>query len=321
MIMKRALITGITGFAGSHLAEALVKQGTWEVFGIHASDRHLQNIESIKDNVTLQKVNLLDGPETNRVIAEVKPDVIFHLAASTFVGDSFDNPAEFISNNAASQVNVLEAVRANNLTETKIIVVSSANIYGLVDPNDLPINEKVQFNPDNPYAVSKITQDYLGLSYYLSYNLPIIRVRPFNHIGSRLPASISISRFAKQIAEIEKGLQEPIMKVGNLEAKRDFTDVSDMVRAYMLAAEKGKNGEAYNLGTGVSHKIGDVLEKLISLSTVSIRVESDQSLFRPSDIPDLRCDASKFKSATGWEPIVPLEKSLQDILDYWRHIV
>ena len=319
--MKKALITGITGFAGSHLAELLVEQGAWEVFGIHASDRHLQNIETIKDRVTLQKVNLLDAPEINRVIAEVEPEVIFHLAASTFVGDSFDKPAEFISNNSTAQINMLEAVRNNNLINTKIIVVSSAHAYGLVDPKNLPINEDVPFTPDNPYAVSKITQDYLGLCYFLSYNLPIVRLRPFNHIGSRLPASISISRFAKQIAEIEKGLQEPIMKVGNLEAKRDFTDISDMMRAYILAAEKCENGEAYNLGTGVSHKIGDVLEKLIALARVPISIESDESLFRPSDIPDLRCDASKFKSATGWEPTVPLEKSLQDILDYWRSVV
>lgn len=317
----KALITGITGFAGSHLAEALAEQGTWEIFGIHASDRHLQNIESVKDKVTLYKVNLLDASETNRVIAEVKPDVIFHLAASTFAGDSFDKPAEFIANNSTSQINVLEAVRANNLMDTKIIVISSAHVYGLVDPNDLPINEEVPFTPDNPYAVSKITQDSLGLCYFLSYNMPIIRLRPFNHIGSRLPASISVARFAKQIAEIEKGMREPVMQVGNLDSKRDFTDVNDMMRAYILAVEKCKNGEAYNLGTGVSHKIGDVLDKLISLAHVPIKVESDESLFRPSDIPDLRCDATKFKEATGWEPTVPLEKSLQDTLDYWRSLV
>jgi GDP-4-dehydro-6-deoxy-D-mannose reductase len=319
--MKRALITGITGFAGSHLAELLIEQNKWEVFGIHASDRHLKNIESIKDKVTLQRVNLLDASEINRIISEIRPDVIFHLAASTFVGDSFDKPAEFISNNSTAQINVLEAVRNSKLIDTKIIVVSSAHAYGLVDSKNLPINESVPFTPDNPYAVSKITQDYLGLCYFLSYNLPIIRLRPFNHIGSRLPASISISRFAKQIAEIEKGLQEPIIKVGNLESKRDFTDISDMMRAYILAAEKCENGEAYNLGTGVSHKIGDVLEMLISLAQVPITVESDESLFRPSDIPDLRCDASKFKAATGWEPTVPLKKTLQDVLDYWRSVV
>ena len=151
--------------------------------------------------------------------------------------------------------------------------------------------------------------------------MPIIRLRPFNHIGPRLSPNISISRFAKQIAEIEKGLQESVMHVGNLDSKRDFTDVHDMVQAYILAAEKCKNGEAYNLGTGVSYRIGDVLDKLIALSSVSIKVESDESLFRPSDIPDLRCDATKFKEATGWEPTVPLQKTLQDVLDYWRGVV
>ena len=319
--MKKALITGITGFAGSHLAELLVHDKDWQVFGIHATDRHLDNLSSIKDKIHLSRVNLLDAQETNRVISEVKPDIIFHLAAAANAGDSFKKAAEFITNNSTSQINIFEAVKENNLSLTKLIVISSAHIYGLIQPSDLPINEEVHFNPDNPYSVSKITQDYLGLCYYSAYQLPIVRLRPFNHIGPRLSPDLSISRFAKKVAEIEKGLEEPIIRVGNLEAKRDFTDVRDMVRAYVLAAEKCTDGKAYNIGTGVSYKIGDILDMLITMANLKIEIQPEESLFRPSDIPELRCDASKFTQATGWEPVIKLEQTLQDMLAYWREIV
>src|SRR6185369_10143847 len=222
---------------------------------------------------------------------------------------------------STSQINIFEAVKESGLHETKMIVISSAHIYGLVTPSDLPIHETVPFRPDNPYSVSKITQDYLGLCYYSAYHLPIVRLRPFNHIGPRLSPDLSISRFAKKVAEIEKGLEKPVMSVGNLDAKRDFTDVRDMVRAYVLAAEKCTDGEAYNIGTGVSYKIGDILDMLIAMAHLKIEIQSEESLFRPSDIPELRCDASKFKTATGWEPTIKLEQTLQDMLAYWRQIV
>lgn len=319
--MIKILITGITGFAGSHLAEILVQENKYDVVGIHASDRHLENLKAVKEKIHLEKVNLLDGDETARVIEKTKPEIIFHLAAAATVTNSFEKAADFITNNSTSQINLFEAVRKNNLFGTKIIVISSANIYGLVSLKNIPINENVPFTPDNPYSVSKITQDYLGLCYFLAYKLPIVRLRPFNHIGPRLSADLSISRFAKQIAEIEKGLKEPVMRVGNLEAKRDFTDVRDMVRAYILASEKCISGEAYNIGTGVSRTIGEVLDQLISLSNLKIEIKSEESLFRPSDIPELRADASKFKQATLWEPEVPFKKTLEDLLAYWRDIV
>lgn len=319
--MKKVLITGVTGFAGSHLAEILVQDKQWEIIGIHATDRNLANLDAIRDAIRLEKVNLLDAEHTYRVVKETKPDIIFHLAAAATVKDSFTNAAEFITNNSASQINIFEAVKKSDLLDTKIIVISSANIYGIVAPTNIPIDETVPFNPDNPYSVSKITQDYLGLCYYLSYKLPIVRLRPFNHVGPRMSADLSVSRFAKQIAEIEKGGKEPVMHVGNLEAKRDFTDVRDMARAYILASEKCVDGEAYNIGTGVSYKIGEVLDKLLSFAKVKITVKSDESLFRPSDIPELRADASKFQKATGWEPTIPIDQTLEELLAYWRNIV
>lgn len=319
--MKKVLITGITGFAGSHLAELLTQDDQLEISGTHVSDRHLRNLDKVKDTVKLYSVNLLDAEKTAEVVGEVKPDIVYHLAASTFVGDSFKKPAEFITNNVTSQINVHEALKEHSLTDTKFVVISSGHCYGLVHPEDLPIDEETPFRPDNPYSVSKITQDYLGLSYYYSHKQKIVRLRPFNHIGSRLSPDISISRFAKKIVEIEKGKDEPILKVGNLDAKRDFTDVRDMVKAYMLAAEKCTDGEAYNIGTGTSHAIGEVLDMLIGMATVKIEVQSDPALLRPSDIPDLRCDATKFKEATGWEPSISLEQTLKDMLAYWRNLV
>ncbi len=319
--MKKVLITGITGFAGSHLAEFLAITNSYRIFGTNVSDRNLANIETVQDKVQLFKVNLMDFDQTDSVIREVRPDVVFHLAASTFVADSFRKPAEFITNNVTSQVNVLESLKRNNLLETKVLIVSSSHIYGLVLPEDLPMDENTPLRPDNPYSVSKIAQDYLGLSYFLAYKQPIIIVRPFNHLGPRLSSQISISRWSKSIAEIEKGTAEPVLKVGNLSTKRDFTDVRDMVRAYALAIEQGENGEAYNIGTGKAHTMEEMLEKLIALSTVKITITTDESLLRPSDIPELRCDPSKFQLKTGWTPEIPLEKTLQDTLDYWRKVV
>jgi len=319
--MKKVLITGITGFAGSHLAELLVSEKEYAVVGIHSSDRHLDNLSAIKQQIHLEKVNLLDQEQTSRVVGNVKPDIVFHLAASTFVGDSFKKPAEFITNNVTSQISVLEALREHNLSETKIVIISSAHVYGDVSERDIPIDESTPFRPDNPYSVSKITQDYLGLSYMLSYNQHIVRLRPFNHIGSRLSENISVSRWAKAIAEIEKNKREPVLHVGNLTTKRDFTDVRDMVKAYLLASEHCQDGEAYNIGTGVSHTMQEMLDILLGYSNVQITVEKDPVLFRPSDIPELRADVTKFTKATGWRSQIQIEQSLRDILDYWRGMV
>jgi GDP-4-dehydro-6-deoxy-D-mannose reductase len=320
-IIKKVLITGITGFAGSHLAELLVSEKKYDVFGTSLSDKHLDNLALVKDSIKLYQVDLKDADKTQEVIKDCCPDIIFHLAALTSVAKSFNNPAQVIANNSTAQINVLEAVRLLNKPLDKILIISSAEVYGFVSERYLPIDESVPFNPDNPYSVSKINQDYLGLSYFLAYKLPIVVLRPFNHIGPRLSSNISISRFAKAIAEIEKSKNEPVITVGNLAAKRDFTDVSDMVYAYALAAQYCENGQAYNVGSGVSHTIKEMLNKLLALSSVKIRVEIDQSLFRPSDIPELRCNPLKFQKISGWKPQIPIERTLQDTLDYWRENV
>lgn len=316
----KALITGVSGFAGSFLAEHLVKKNL-ETTGIYLQEASLVNIAKIRDKIDLFKLDLSDRDTVFSFIKESKPDYIFHLAALTSPGDSFEDPYTTIENNIKAELNILEALRKLNFTETRVLVVSSAEIYGLVDKKDLPIDENTSLKPTNPYAVSKITQDFLGLQYYLSYDLNIVRVRPFNHIGPRQSDKFVVSAFAKKIAEIEKGKRKPILTVGNLKTKRDFTDVRDIVKAYLFSLEKGISGDVYNLGSGRSYEISEILNKLLSLSNSKIQIEEDKSLFRPADNPDLICNCEKFTKLTGWKPEISLDQTLTDTLDYWRNII
>ncbi len=325
--MKKALITGVAGFAGGFLAQHLLSGENFEVVGTYLSDDQLKFAESIKDKVELKKLDLLDAQATSALVKETKPDYVFHLAALTSPSESFGNPSLTITNNVAAQVNLLEAIRESAVDATTLIV-SSADVYGLVDKKDLPIDEDTPLRPVSPYAVSKLAQDFLGLQYFLSYGLKIIRVRPFNHIGPRQSARFVVPSFAKQIAEIEKavpagrqGKQENVISVGNLSSKRDFTDVRDMMRAYLLALDKGQPGEVYNIGSGRSYQIQEILDILLSFSSEKITVEIDKNKFRPKDEPELVCDQSKFAQTTGWQPEINIKKTLKDTLDYWRNIV
>lgn len=319
--MRKALITGITGFAGSYLAQYLLETKKYEVSGTYLIEDSLKNVGKIKNKLNLIKADLSEEKSVFKIIENVAPDIIFHLAALTSPFDSFSNPTKTLTNNISLQINLLEGIRKHKLHNTKILIVSSADIYGLVKKEDLPIDERTPLMPTSPYSVSKIAQDFLGLTYFLSYGLKIIRVRPFNHVGPKQSSHFVVSSFAKQIAEIEKGKRKPILRVGNLEAKRDFTDVKDMVHAYTLAIEKGKYGDVYNIGSGISYGISDILGKLVSMSSFSIKIEKDEALFRPIDNPDLICDASKFIKLTGWKPQIPIDVTLKNTLDYWRNII
>ena len=319
--MKKALITGITGFAGSYLAECLLSTRKYHVSGTYLLAESLGNVGTIRDKLNLIKADLSSEKKVFDIVKETSPQIIFHLAALASPAGSFNNPTETLTNNISLQVNILEAVRKNNLLDTKILVVSSADIYGRVVKEDLPIDEQTPLMPTSPYSVSKIAQDFLGLFYFLSYKLKVVRVRPFNHIGPKQAPHFVVSSFAKQIAEIEKGKREPVLHVGNLDAKRDFTNVKDIVSAYILAIEKGKDGEVYNIGSGISYKISDILSKLIHMSSATIKIEKDEALLRPSDNLELVCDSSKFTKLTGWKPQISITTTLKDTLDYWRKII
>ena len=319
--MSKALITGITGFAGSFLAEHLVSTGKYEVSGTYLFEESLRNVDAVKSSLNLLKADLSDGEKVSEIVKKTSPSIIFHLAALTSPADSFKSPTETLMNNISLQINLLEAVRKYNLLKTKILVISSADIYGLVKKENLPIDEQTPMTPTSPYSVSKIAQDFLGLTYFLSYKLKIVRMRPFNHIGPRQSPNFVVSTFAKQIAEIEKNKREPILHAGNLDTKRDFTNVKDIVRAYALAVEKGVDGEAYNIGTGTSNKISDILNRLVSMSSKNIKIKKEKSLFRPSDNPELLCNADKFRKLTDWKPEISIDTTLKDILDYWRNII
>lgn len=320
-MVEKVFITGITGFAGNQLARHLLKKGPYTISGTYYSEESLQVVSDIRNEINCIKVDLTDAEKTEQIIADQKPDIIFHLAALAASGESFKNPLMTITRNVAMEVNVLEAVRKYELLHTKILIVSSADVYGIVQAQDLPIDENTKFCPTNPYAVSKITQDFLGLQYMISHNLQIVRVRPFNHIGPGQSPNFVVSSFAKQIAEIEKSKREPILYVGNIETKRDFTDVRDMVEAYALILKHGKIGDVYNIGSGVAYKIGDILDMLLQFSSTQINVKIDGRLLRPSDTPELVCDNKKLLSVISWKPKYAIKETLESILDYWRQIV
>lgn len=312
----RVLITGIAGFAGSHLAEHLLAETDWEVWGtIYQND---YNVSHLRDRVNLRRVDLRNPEPVQNLLGEAQPDRIYHLAGQSYVPASWDNPWQTFEINVRSQINLLEAILSINL-KPRILIVASNEEYGLITPGDLPLDEETPLCPASPYAVSKVAQDMLGLQYHLNYDLFIVRVRPFNHVGPRQRDEFVAPAFARQLAEIEAGLRPPVVKVGNLEAERDFTDVRDVVRAYFLALERGKAGEVYNVGAGEAHSIRELLDILLELSTAQATVEQDPARMRPSDVPVVICDASRFRTQTGWAPQISFHESLRSVLDYWRH--
>ena len=317
----RVLITGITGFAGSHLAEyILANHPDVRVFGFVRWRSRMDNIVHIQDKVELHEADIKDVISLKKALADIKPDRIFHLAAQSFVPASWRLPAETFAINAIGQINLFEALLSLKLNP-KIHIAGSSEEYGHVNPDEVPMKETNPLRPLSPYAVSKVAQDLLAYQYFKSYGMKTVRTRGFNHTGPRRGDVFVTSNFAKQIAEIEKRKKEPVIHVGNLEAKRDFTDVRDIARAYWLAAEKGEDGEVYNVGTGKAMAMKEMLDILLSLSKAKVKIKVDAERLRPSDVPILLSDSSKFVSLTGWKPQIPLEQTFKDLLNYWRERV
>jgi len=312
------LITGITGFAGSHLADYIFKNHPdVNVFGTYRWRSRMDNIRHIQERVHLIEADIKDMVSLKKCLEEIKPERIFHLAAQSYVPASWRLPAETFAINAIGQINLFEAVLSLGQTP-RIQIAGSSEEYGLVNSDEVPMKETNPLRPLSPYAVSKVAQDMLGYQYFKSYGLHIVRTRGFNHTGPRRGDVFICSSFAKQIVEIEKKLREPILRVGNLDARRDFTDVRDTVGAYWLSLENGIPGEVYNIGSEKTYIVRDVLDLLLGLTDVEVKIEIDPARLRPSDVPVLLSDSSKFKSLTGWAPQVPFRQSLQDLMDYWR---
>jgi GDP-4-dehydro-6-deoxy-D-mannose reductase len=311
----RALITGINGFVGGHLAEHLLAATDWQVFGmVREAGLHLP---ALREHVEATHLDLLDASAVKRCIHAIQPDVVFHLAAQAHLPTSFRDPAGTLTSNILMQLHLFEAIRAAAIDPT-IVVVGTGEEYGAVQPHEQPVREETPLRPVNPYAVSKVAQDMLAYQYFAAHKLKTIRMRPFNHSGPRQEDRYAITGFAHQIARIEAGLQPPVVSVGNLQAQRDFTDVRDIVHAYRLAAERGEPGEVYNLGSGQPVAIQEILDRLLSLSTATIDVQPDPERMRPADVPLIACDATRFRERTGWQPQISLEQMLRDILDDWR---
>ncbi|MEZ4520959.1 MAG: GDP-mannose 4,6-dehydratase [Thermomicrobiales bacterium] len=306
-----ALVTGAAGFVGRHLVSLLETATNWDVVGLSRSaSRISQRTISIR-------CDLRDGEHVARVLDHYRPSVIFHLAAQSYVPKALADPAGTLSNNILGQVNLMEGLIASDLSP-RVLIASSSEIYGAVEPADLPVTEDAPFRPGNPYAVSKATQDLLGYQYWSSSGMDIVRARAFNHSGPGQSERFVLSGFARQVAEAETGKVEPTILAGNLDAERDFLDVRDVVQAYLRIVDEGEPGDVYNVSSGIPRRVGDLLATLMEMSSVSLSTRSDPARMRPSDVPTIYGDSTKLKSRTGWAPTFSIDQTLQDTLDYWR---
>ncbi len=306
----RVLITGAGGFVGNHLAAHLssVEPDTGIIGTTLFPD---ERVDPAVDEA--RQIDLKDYEQVRQLLADCQPDAIYHLAAQAFVPRSFEAPWETLENNIRSQLNLIRACLELKIMP-RMLIVSSAEIYGAVSSDQLPLDEGTAIRPTNPYSVSKVAQDMLALQYFLSHGLPIMRARPFNHIGPGQNSRFVAPAFAMQIAAIEEGRSEAVIYVGNLAAKRDFTDVRDIVRAYRLIVERGRPGEAYNVASGLTYSIRQLLDSLLALTEIEIEVRVDRDRLRPVDLPEIRGDASKLRRDTGWAPSLTFAETLQDVL-------
>jgi len=310
----RILITGAAGFVGSHLLRHL--RSTYPDADLRGT--LLNATHTLADPQAVGHViNLLNQDDVSALLRQLQPDWIFHLAASANVHKSFENPWATLENNLHAQLNVIQACAQSGLAP-RILVVTSGEVYGVEQPVDYPTREDAPMRPANPYAVSKVAQDMLALQYFLSNKLPIIRARPFNHLGPGQAPGFVAPDIARQIAAIEAGAQKPVIHCGNLVTERDFTDVRDIVRAYTLLIERGSAGEAYNVASGRTHTIGELINTLRSLATVPIEIESNADFIRSSGVSKSWGDPERLRQATGWVPQIPLQQTLLDVLNDWR---
>jgi GDP-4-dehydro-6-deoxy-D-mannose reductase len=311
------LITGAAGFVGGHLIHEIHHHmPDTRICGTAISEEDSKHLA----DMPLFVVDLKNHAAVIDLIDNIQPDVVYHLAAQSFVPRSFEDPWETLENNIRSQLNLIQACIELNM-KPRILITASAEVYGPVSEDELPITEDAPFRPTNPYSVSKVAQDALAYQYHLSHQIPLIRTRSFNHFGPGQSEWFVAPAFAMQVARIEAGLQEPIIRVGNLEGQRDFTDVRDIVRAYRLLIEKGQPGAAYNVASGKAHTIQSILDGLIELSSVKVSIETDPARLRPVEVPINYGSIERLQADTGWSPQISFEHSLSDILNDCRQRV
>ncbi len=313
----RALITGMTGFIGSHLAEYLLKK-EFEVFGTVWDKTELRNIEVIKDKVRILECDIRDGARVKEIIEDVKPERIYHLAAQSFPTVSWDEPVRTLDTNVMGTTHVFETVRKCDL-DTIVLVACSSAEYGFVSENEVPVKESHVLLPLHPYGVSKVAQDLLAYQYHQNFSIKTVRARIFNTTGPRKKNDVC-SDFTRMIVSIEKGMAQEL-NVGNLEPKRDITDVEDVVNALWLLCEKGEMGEVYNVCSSKAYRIKDILSMAIEISGVDIEPKVDPNKLRPTDEPIIMGDNTNIREACGWVPKMTMEETLSRMLDYWREVL
>jgi len=329
MPKPRALITGISGMVGSHLADYLIAHTDWDIHGMCRWRSPLDNVKHLLDRVNRRdrlfflNGDLRDYISIQNVVEQAKPDYVFHLAAQSYPLTSFTSPLDTYDTNIEGTARLLEALRRCPGIDPVIHVCSSSEVYGRVPKEKVPISEECTFHPASPYAISKVGTDLVGRFHAEAYGQKVMTTRMFTHTGPRRGDVFSESTFAKQIAMVEKNLIPPVIKVGNLDSLRTWSDVRDAVRAYhMLVTVKPVPGEYYNIGGAYSCTVGDMLKHLLSLSTRrDVKVETDPERLRPIDADLQVPDTSKFTRHTGWRPEIPFEKTMRDLLDYWRRQV
>lgn len=309
--MKKGLVIGAAGFVGNYLIHEMCCND----FRAYATKLPHEKYEN--PDVKVFDLDIMDKDAIVSLLFDIRPDYIFHLAAQSSVGLAWKNPGLTVDVNIKGSLNVMDALR-ELYYKPHVLMIGSGEEYGHIQPNEVPIAEGNLLRPGNIYAATKACQNMIGSIYSKAYDLELVMVRAFNHIGPGQAPLFVVSDFCKQVAEIEKGLREPVMKVGNLAAKRDFTDVRDVVKAYVKLVQLGKAGETYNVGRGNAREIREILDMIVSMSSVQITVETDPNKIRPVDVPIIEADITKLTQLTGWIPQIPLKQTIQETLDYWR---
>jgi GDP-D-mannose dehydratase len=309
--MKKGLVIGAAGFVGRYLVREM-RNNKIETFVTK-----LPHEKFTEESVNVYDLDILDKDAIVNILYEIQPDYIFHLAAQSSVGVAWKNPLLTVDVNIKGSINLMDAVR-ELFYKPRVLLIGSGEEYGYIKPEETPIPEDNLLRPGNIYAATKACQNMIGGIYAKAYDMDLMMVRAFNHIGPGQAPLFVVSDFCKQVAEIEKGIREPVIMVGNLAAKRDFTDVRDVVKAYVKLIKQGSPGETYNVGSGSAQEIRQILEKVIAMSDVDIKVETDPNKIRPVDVPIIEADITKLNTLTGWKPEISVEQTICETLDYWR---